>query len=151
MAYYIMVEDEKIIACGFYPCTSPDIINCEVSKDVYNRCCKDMDYYIYKDGEIIKNPNYEQQKEQEHRAYLSKLAMTKYDFYKYVCLPNEITYTQLLQMVNSSEDVAAAWNLCGHVFRGDETLCDKITTFLPAMTSDVLDAIFEQYGKVIND
>ena len=56
-----------------------------------------------------------------------------------------------MQMVMTNEEIAAAWNLCGHVFRGDETLCKYITDFLPSMTDEVLDAIFEQYGKEINE
>lgn len=108
-------------------------------------------WYIVQDGELIKNPNYEEDKAKERKEYISHLAMTKYDFYKYVCKPNDITYPQLVAMVNSNEEVAAAWNLCGHVYRGDEILCEYIEQFMPTLTEDVLDEIFENYGKVINE
>lgn len=108
-------------------------------------------WYIVQDGELVKNPNYDEDVEKARKERIAKLGMTKYDFYKYVCLPNDITYTMLMQMVMTNEEIAAAWNLCGHVFRGDETLCKYITDFLPSMTDEVLDAIFEQYGKEINE
>lgn len=108
-------------------------------------------WYIVDDGELIKNPDYEEQKEQQYREYLSRLAMTKYDFFKFVCQPNNISYAMLNQMVQTNDEIAAAWNLCGHVYRGDETLCTYISQFLPEMTSEVLDEIFVEHGKIINE
>lgn len=108
-------------------------------------------WYVVQNGELIKNPNYDKQKEEQRREYLSHLAMTKYDFYKFVCQPNNISYNQLVTLVNSNDEIATAWNLCGHVYRGDDTLCTYIKQFLPTVTSDVLDEIFEQHGKIINE
>lgn len=112
---------------------------------------KDPLWYIVEDGELVKNPNYEEQKEQQRKEHLAMFAMTKYDFYKCICTPNGISYAQLMAMVNSNEEIAAAWNLCGHVYRGDATLCTYIQQFLPEMTEEVLDNIFEQHGKIINE
>lgn len=111
----------------------------------------DYFWYVVKDGKLVKNPNYEEQKEQQRRNYLSRLAMTKYDFYKFVCQPNNITYSMLNQMVQTNDEIAAAWNLCVHVYRGDETLCKYIKDFLPDITEEILDTLFEEHGKVVND
>ena len=108
-------------------------------------------FFIVQDGELIENPNYEKAKEAERKQRIAMLAMTKYDFFKYVCLPNGIDYQTLMSVINSSNEIAAAWNLCGHVFRGDTTLTTNISNFIPSMTEEVLDAIFEQYGKIITD
>ena len=151
MTYYLMIEDGEIIGAGQCPCASDDVINYKVSEKIYNNFCEDKDRYIWNGKAVVVNPDYDEIKERERREYLSRLAMTKLDFFKYVCKPNNITYAMLMEMVQSNEDILSAWELCGHVFRGDEILCTYITQFLPAMTSDVLDAIFEQYGKVIND
>lgn len=112
---------------------------------------KDPLWYVVQDGKIVKNPDYDKQKEEQRKEQISRLAMTKYDFFKFVCQPNDVTYSQLCQLVQSNEEVAAAWDLCGHVYRGDYVLCKYIKEFLPAMTDDVLDEIFEQHGKVINE
>lgn len=108
-------------------------------------------WYIVQDGKLVKNPDYDKQKEEQRKEEIARLAMTKYDFFKFVCQPNEITYSQLCQLIQSNEEVAAAWDLCGHVFRGDNVLCKYIKEFLPSMTDEVLDEIFEQHGKVIDE
>lgn len=122
-----------------------------ITEEQFNQIKNDWDWFIVKDGKLIKNPNYDEIKENKHKVYVSKLAMTKYDFFKYVCKPNNITYTQLLQKVQSNEEVAAAWDLCGHVYRGDGVLCTYINDFLPSLTEEALDKIFEEHGKVINE
>lgn len=108
-------------------------------------------FFIVQDGELIENPNYEQAKEAERKQHIAMLAMTKYDFFKCVCLPNGINYQTLMSIVNSNDEIAAAWNLCGHIYRGDTTLTANISNFIPTMTEEALDNIFEQYGKIINE
>jgi hypothetical protein len=73
--------------------------------------------------------------------------MTKYDFFKLVCKPYGITYAQLLQFVNANEDVAAAWNLCERVYRGDELLLPAIKQVIPTMTDELLTQIFEEVNN----
>jgi hypothetical protein len=89
----------------------------------------------------------EEQKEIEEKERIAKLSMTKYDFFKYVCAPYGITYAKLTEFVASSDEVAAAWNLCARVYRGDETLCKSIKKVIPVMTDNKLDEIFKTYGE----
>ena len=89
----------------------------------------------------------EEQKEIEEKERIAKLSMTKYDFFKYVCSPYGVTYARLNKFVSSSDEVAAAWNLCAKVYRGDETLCAYIKVFIPVMTDTKLDEIFKTYGE----
>jgi hypothetical protein len=89
----------------------------------------------------------EEQKEIEEKERIAKLSMTKYDFFKYVCSPYGITYAKLTDFVASSDEVAAAWNLCARVYRGDETLCKSIKKVIPVMTDNKLDEIFKTYGE----
>ena len=122
-----------------------------ITKAEAEQIANDPLWYVVQDGELVKNPNYEEQKEQQRREYLSMFAITKYDFFKYICEPNEISYQQLLTMVNLNDEIAAAWNLCERVYRGDDTLCTYITQFLPTMTPEVLDEIFESHGKYMGE
>lgn len=108
-------------------------------------------FFIVQDGELIENPNYEEDKEKARKERIAKLGMTKYDFFKYVCQPYGIDYPTLISAVNSNYDMAAAWNLCGHVFRGDAILTDNITKYIPTMTEEALDDIYEEHGKEINE
>lgn len=77
---------------------------------------------------------------------IGNLKMTKYDFYKYVCQPNGLTYDELISAINSNEETKAAWNLCNHVYRGDTTLNGYINTVLPNLTEDELTQIFEEHN-----
>lgn len=108
---------------------------------------KGSNYFIIKDGELIKNPDYEQEEAEKEKQRIAMLNMTKYDFFKFVCKPYGITYAQLLQFVNSNEDVAAAWNLCERVYRGDELLLPAIKQVIPTMTDELLTQIFEEVNN----
>lgn len=104
---------------------------------------KGQNYFIIKDGELIKNPDYEKEEEKKEKQRIAMLNMTKYDFFKFVCKPYGITYVQLVQFVNSTEETAAAWDLCERVYRGDELLLPAIKQVIPTMTDKKLTEIFE--------
>lgn len=80
------------------------------------------------------------------KEYLKTLKMTKYDFFKYVCQPNGITYSQLMEAVNSNDEIAGAWNLCNHVYRCDEILNKYIKNYIPNITDDELNNIFTEHN-----
>lgn len=108
---------------------------------------KGTNYFIIKDGELIKNPDYEKEEAEKEKQRISRLNMTKYDFFKLVCKPYGITYAQLLQFVNSNEDVAEAWNLCERIYRGNELLLPAIKQVIPTMTDELLTQIFEEVNN----
>lgn len=122
-----------------------------ISEEEAQQIKNDALWYVIEDGELIKNPNYDEQKEAQRKERLAHYGMTKYDFYKYVCQPNDISYPQLLQIISSSEEMRVAWDLCVHVFRGDEILCRYIKEYLPDITDEILDELFEGFGKYIGD
>lgn len=104
-------------------------------------------YYIIDNGRLNKNPDYEEEKEQQEKERIAKLSITKYDFYKLICQPAGLGYQQVMALVNSNDDIAAAWNFCERVYRGDELLNLYIKQFLPNITDAQLDEIFIIYGK----
>ena len=102
---------------------------------------------IMQHGQPVKNPNYEKEQEQKEKERISTLSMTKYDFFKHVCKPYGVSYSELLQIVNSNQDIKAAWELCARVYRGDELLCANASKFIPGITESILDEIFKRYGE----
>jgi len=68
MIYYVFVEDEQIIGKGQAKCLNVEIQNIEVPEDVYNN----LDHYIYKDGKIVINPNYEEEQAEARREEFNK-------------------------------------------------------------------------------
>lgn len=104
-------------------------------------------YYIIQNGELIQNPDYEEIKRQQEAERVLKLSITKYDFYKHICQPNGIDYKAVKALLASNDDIAAAWEFCERVYRGDELLNTYIKQFIPNITDEQLDNIFKEYGK----
>lgn len=65
MKYYIFVENNAIQNCGNCPQINEEVMNIEVSKDVYDSYIEDSLRYIFSNGKIIKNPNYENDKQKQ--------------------------------------------------------------------------------------
>lgn len=63
MKHYIFVEDGKINGCGQCEQLTQGVINVEVSEDVYNAFLEENLKYVYSNGKIILNPNYENDKQ----------------------------------------------------------------------------------------
>ena len=76
---------------------------------------------------------------------IAMLHMTKLDFFNYVCKPYGITYAQLEEVIAGNDDLKAAWNLCNHVYRGNEQLNSYILTVIPVLTTEKLNEIFEEH------
>lgn len=56
---YIFVENGKINGCGEIETLTEGFQNIEVSDKVYNEYIEDNLKYVFSNGEIIENPNYE--------------------------------------------------------------------------------------------
>lgn len=77
--YYFTIENDNIISVGECPCEGDGITNVEVTEEVYNNFISDNDLYIYSNGEIIPNPDYEEIKKRKHRQELDALTLTPAD------------------------------------------------------------------------
>lgn len=77
--YYIFVENGEINGAGQCECLTEGIQNIEVSEEIYNDFIEDNDRYIYQNGEIIPNPDYEEIKRQKERQRLDALTLTPAD------------------------------------------------------------------------
>ena len=120
--------------------------NSEIDESIYDDFLVNPTHYKTVDGYIIYNENWEDDAKKAEAERIAKLHITKYDFFKYICKPNGIGYEQLMQLINSDEDLAAAWNLCSYVYRGDQTLNDYIFKNVENITEEELTRIFEEYA-----
>ena len=59
MKNYLYIRDDKIVSKGNFKNLSEGITNIEVSDEVFNN----FEKYIYLNGEIVINPNYEQEQQ----------------------------------------------------------------------------------------
>lgn len=100
------------------------------------------------DGSVVLKDKAELEAEEariKEAKRIAMLHMTKQDFFNYVCKPYGVTYSQLEAIVAGNDDLRAAWNLCNHVYRGNEQLNNYILTVLPALTAEKLTEIFEEH------
>ena len=61
MTYYIFIENEKINGTGQCKVLNQDILNIEVEEEIYNN----IEKYMYQDGEIVLDPDYEAREAQK--------------------------------------------------------------------------------------
>lgn len=146
--YYIFLENEKLNGAGQCPVINEEVENLEVSEDVYNAYCAEPDKFIYKDGEIVENPNYEEEQKQKERKRLDNLSMTRGDVFEALILAKGLGKVQIRAMIEqaSLDDITKAL----YLNRFDEALefyrgypiFDMLGQALN-ITSEMLDKFFE--------
>lgn len=105
--YYIFVENDKINGCGECQCIGENIESIQVNKSIYDTYRDDPDYYIYSDGKIIVNPDYEEVKANERKAeFESKFIQTAWGWYRkqpkgYANAPQSVDI--IFNIVNASQ------------------------------------------------
>jgi hypothetical protein len=67
MTYYIFIEDGKINGAGQCEQLTKGILSYEVSEEVFNNYHENFNKYVFSEGKIIENPNYEAEKEQQQK------------------------------------------------------------------------------------
>ncbi len=67
MIYYIFLEDGTINGAGQARQLTEGVENIEVSEAIFNTYIENPEKYIYSDGEIIENPNYDAEQAQRER------------------------------------------------------------------------------------
>jgi hypothetical protein len=101
--YYIFIKDEKINGCGQCQCLNEDYTNLEVTEEVYNAFVENPDKYIYQDGEIVENPNYEQEQAKKERERLDNLSMTRGDVFEALILAKGLGKAQIRAMIEKTK------------------------------------------------
>lgn len=137
--YYLFIENNKINGCGQCPIIGGN--NIEVSENIYNAYIEDNDRFIYQDGEIIANPNYEEIKQQKERERIGNLTMTKRVF-ALGLQQLGISYTQLKDLIATNEQAQLEWDLCIELQRNNPLL--DVMAAQMSITSEQLDNMFKQ-------
>lgn len=72
MTYYIFLDNGKLNGAGQCRCLNEEIENIEVSEELYNAYIEEPTKYIYADGELVENHNYEAEQAQEREEQFNK-------------------------------------------------------------------------------
>lgn len=97
--YYFYVENDKIIGKGQAKCLNLTCVG--VPQEVYNDY--EADKYIYENGEIVLNPDYEEIKVRKERERLDNLKMTRGDVFEALILAKGLTKPQIRAMIENAE------------------------------------------------
>ena len=137
---YFLIKDNEIF--GYQEPPSADkSVTMVVATENQNRNVEEygLNYYKYYNGDIVYNENYEREKEQERRDYINSLQCTK----RVLALALKefgITYTQLKEIIATSEDAQLEWDLCVELQRSNPLL-DTFGEML-GITPEQIDLIF---------
>ena len=145
MTYYVFIENEKINGCGQCKCLNDDILNVEVDEEIYNN----IEKYIYQDGEIILDPDYEAKEAQKEKERLALLSLTRGDVFRGLLLAKQVTRTQIRAMIENNETLSILekemalidFDEALNFYRGN-ALIDTLGATL-GITSEQLDKFFE--------
>lgn len=102
MRYYFHIKENQIIGKGQCKCIGDGLLNIEVSEEVYNNSEK----YIYQDGEIILNPNYEAELEAKEKARIAEIALTRADVFEALILARGLTKQMLRAYIEQDETLS---------------------------------------------
>lgn len=117
MTYYLTIENNKIIGASQCPCVSEDMQNIEVTEELYNSWKEDKDRYIYQDGEIVKNPNYKEIKQQKEQERVNSLTMTAQDLLDMIHNLG-VSWDAIDEYLNSHKELKLRLTTCQNVFCG---------------------------------
>ena len=144
MAYYIFIEDNKTNGAGQCEISSPDaeIINFEVSKELYNSFNEDPDRYMWNGTEVVENPDYEEIKRQKEQAIIDNLTMTALDFITF--LKSVGITDELIEMwLNMNLDVKHQLQFCQNVYCGVAKALMPISVGDITITAEMVETAFK--------
>lgn len=136
MKYYFYVENEKINGKGQAKCLNLTCV--EVTQEIYNDF--EADKYIYDNGEIVLNPQFEEIKAQEERERLNYLSMTKREMFLGLYQAKQIT-PDILKAQITDPKALIEFEYANDYYRGNP-LIDIIGGQL-GFTTEQLDKFFE--------
>ena len=109
--YYVFITNNEINGKGQCECTGEDTFSIEITEEVY----KNLDHYIYSNGEIILNPNYEQEQAQKEAERIGELTMTALDFITFLRQCG-LTLEQIRAYLDSNIELDTQLKYCQNVY-----------------------------------
>lgn len=122
---------------------SSDVQNIEVSEEIYNNAKQyGSNYYIYSNGEIILNPNYEQEKAQKEAERIGELTMTALDFITFLRQCG-LTLEQIRAYLDSNIELDTQLKYCQNVYCKVARSVMPITVGNITITADMVENAFK--------
>ena len=109
--FYAFITNNKIDGKGQCECTGEDTFSIEITEEVYNN----LDHYIYSNGQIILNPNYEQEQAQKEAERVGNLTMTALDFITFLRQCG-LTLEQIRAYLDANIELDTQLKYCQNVY-----------------------------------
>ena len=152
MNYYIFVKEDLILGKGQCKNLTEGVLNLEVDFEIYN----DIEKYIYKNGELVLNPNYEAEQAQKEAERIANLYLTGADvergIYQVIGMDFDDILTYITELKPEGIDIKALKIelKANHFYRGNPYV--DIIGELLGFSKKQLDKFFEtndpQYLKI---
>ncbi len=97
--YYIFVENNKITGKGQAKCLNDEVLNFEVTKEIFD----DFEKYIFKDGQIVLNPNYEEEQKEKEKALIAMMTLTAADVERAIYKAKGMDFDDLIEFVQKND------------------------------------------------
>ena len=95
--YYAFIQDEKINGCGQVECLNPEILNIEITEEVYSN----IDHYIWNGEDVILDPDYDEKQRQKERERIANLHMTRGDVFRGLLLAKGVTRADMRGLIEA--------------------------------------------------
>ena len=143
MTYYVFIENGQIEGVGQCRQLTEGVQNIEVTEEIFN----DIEKYIYSEGEIIPNPNYDAEQAMKESERIANLYLTGADVERGIYKAKGMDFDDILAfvMANSPEGLdikALKIELKANNFYRGNPYVDAIGSLL-GFTKEQLDLFFE--------
>lgn len=115
---YIFIENGKLNGCGEIKQLTEGVLNFEVNDELYEDYKNNPLKYIFEDGQIILNPQFEELLAQEEREKLDGLSLTKREVFLALYKDKGITPEQLRAQLEDTE-AQIEFDYANSYFRGN--------------------------------
>lgn len=122
-----------------------DILRVETTDEMYKLYLEDRDKVIYKEGEIVENPDYEEIKIKKERERLNLLNLTAADVERAIYKAKSIDFEDIIELVKDNPEIdikALKIELKANNFYRGNPYINQIGALL-GYSSDELDYLFE--------
>lgn len=129
MTHYALIKDDKFQ--GVTEVKYLDFTNLEITKEQFDTVLeKGNNYYIYQDGELVVNPDYEQEEKRKEEERVAKLTMTALDFITFLQLAG-LTLEQINAYLEANLAVKMQLTYCQNVY------CGVACALMPITVGDI--------------
>lgn len=133
---YVYVRDGKILGSGHCRRLEEGTINIEASDEIV----QDLDKYIFSEGELVLDPDYEERQAKKEKERIAKLSLTKREVFLALYKAKGLTPEMIRSQITDTEALIE-FDYATEYFRFNP-LIDKIGLMLGYSSEDI-DYLFE--------